>query len=80
MSRATLYDITDRRRAKNRLSVRKRSLLALSAPVPSVFAVTRMSDGRFIEINQAATSFLGYDTDELIGNTTLGLRLWPNPS
>jgi PAS domain S-box-containing protein len=36
MSRATLYDITDRRRAKNWLSARKRSLLALSVLVQSV--------------------------------------------
>jgi PAS domain S-box-containing protein len=80
MSRATLYDITDRRRAEELVERSEEKFARAFRSSPVGLAVTRISDGRFIEINQAATSFLGYDTDELIGKTTLELRLWPNPA
>lgn len=44
---------------------------------PVGMAVTRFADGTFIEVNQAAMSFLGYALDEMIGKTTVELGLWP---
>jgi PAS domain S-box-containing protein len=45
---------------------------------PVGLAVTRLRDDQFIEVNQAASSFLGYTMGELIGKTTLRLGLWPS--
>jgi len=45
---------------------------------PVGLAVTRLRDGQFIEVNEAACSFLGYSMDELIGKTTVSLGLWPS--
>ena len=80
MSRATVYDITDRRRAEELVERSEEKFARAFRSSPVGLAVTRISDGRFIEVNQAATSFLGYDTADIIGNTTLALQLWPNPA
>ena len=44
---------------------------------PVGLAVTRLTDGKFIEVNDAALQFLGYERDELIGRTTVELEMWP---
>jgi PAS domain S-box-containing protein len=44
---------------------------------PVGLAVTRFSDGTFLEVNQATMSFLGYEQNEMIGKTTMELGLWP---
>ncbi|HEV8370228.1 MAG TPA: PAS domain S-box protein [Pyrinomonadaceae bacterium] len=79
MSRATVYDITDRRQAEELVERSEEKFARAFRSSPVGLAVTRVTDGQFIEVNEAATSFLGYTTDELIGRTTLDLGLWPNP-
>ena len=76
MSRATLYDITDRRRAEELVERSEEKFARAFRSSPVGLAVTCLNDGRFIEVNQAAASFLGYTPDELIGETTLNLELW----
>lgn len=76
MSRATLYDITDRRRAEELVERSEEKFARAFRSSPIGLAVTYLSDGRFIEVNEAGASFLGYTPDELIGETTLNLQLW----
>jgi PAS domain S-box-containing protein len=76
MSRATLYDITDRRRAEELVERSEEKFARAFRSSPAGLAVTRLRDGRFIEVNEAAAFFLGYTPDELIGETTLNLELW----
>jgi PAS domain S-box-containing protein len=47
---------------------------------PSAFALTRMKDDRYLEMNEAFEHFTGYHRDELIGRTPFEIRLWENPS
>jgi PAS domain S-box-containing protein len=47
---------------------------------PSAFALTRMKDDRYLEVNEAFEHFTGYPRDELIGRTPFDIRLWENPS
>lgn len=77
MSRATLYDISDRRRAEERVERSEEKFARAFRASPVGLAVTRMSDGKFIELNDAATRFLGYSREELIGRTTIELAMWP---
>jgi PAS domain S-box len=62
-------------RALRRRSEEKFARAFRSSPVG--LAVTRFSDGKFLEVNQAAMSFLGYQLDEMIGKSTIDLGLWP---
>ena len=77
MSRATLYDISDRRRAEERVERSEEKFARAFRASPVGLAVTRLSDGKFIELNDAAMRFLGYERDELIGRTTIELQMWP---
>ena len=79
MSRATVYDISDRRQAEELVERSEEKFARAFRSSPVGLAVTRVSDGQFIEVNEAARYFLGYTTDELIGRTTLDLGLWPSP-
>ena len=78
MSRATLYDISDRRRAEELVERSEEKFARAFRASPVGLAVTRLSDGKFIELNDAAMRFLGYEREELIGRTTIELRMWPS--
>ncbi|MGA3081935.1 MAG: PAS domain S-box protein [Terracidiphilus sp.] len=41
--------------------------------------INRMSDGQFIDVNQAFLDILGFEREEVIGRTSLELGVWANP-
>lgn len=45
---------------------------------PYAISLTRLSDGRILEINDGFLNMSGYQHDEVIGNTVLDLNLWEN--
>ncbi|HEY9602143.1 MAG TPA: histidine kinase dimerization/phospho-acceptor domain-containing protein [Allocoleopsis sp.] len=45
---------------------------------PSAIALTRLSDGCHIEINDSFCEFIGYSREEIIGRTALELNFWVN--
>jgi PAS domain S-box-containing protein len=46
---------------------------------PALMAIARASDGRIIEVNDAFARAAGYAREEIIGRTSLELKIWPNP-
>ncbi len=47
--------------------------------IPDGIAITRLSDGKIIEVNQKFLDALGYSKEEVIGKTVLELNCWHNP-
>ena len=47
-----------------------------NSPIPIV--ISRVSDGNFIEANQACFDLFGFKREEVIGKTTLELGVWPS--
>lgn len=45
---------------------------------PYAITLTRLSDGHILEINEGFVNITGYPYDEVIGKTTIDLRLWEN--
>lgn len=45
---------------------------------PYAIMLTRLSDGRIIEANKGFMEITGFRYDEIIGETTIGLKLWVN--
>ncbi|MHB8793548.1 MAG: PAS domain-containing sensor histidine kinase [Thermoleophilia bacterium] len=43
---------------------------------PNLMAITRISDGRILEVNEGYSRLLGYSRDESIGKTTAELSIW----
>lgn len=75
-----LTDITDRVRAEQALrESEQRFLLAFHAnPLP--MSITRLDDGRHIEVNEAALRHGGYTRDEMLGRTKTELGFWVTPA
>ncbi|MCI0535016.1 MAG: PAS domain S-box protein [Verrucomicrobiales bacterium] len=46
---------------------------------PAMMAITRLSDGRFVTVNEAFLRAIGYGEDEVIGRTGKELRLHTTP-
>ena len=47
---------------------------------PSAFAVTRLKDDRYLEVNETFERLTGYRRDELLGRTPFEIGLWENPA
>lgn len=47
---------------------------------PEFMSITRVSDGRYVEVNEAFERFTGYTRDEVVGRTSLELGLWNKAS
>jgi PAS domain S-box-containing protein len=47
--------------------------------VPEGVLLTRLSDDAILEVNDHFVAIVGYTRDEIVGSTSLGLRLWVDP-
>jgi diguanylate cyclase (GGDEF)-like protein/PAS domain S-box-containing protein len=54
------------------------STIFADSPIPLV--ISRVSDGRYFESNDAAHHLFGFSREELIGKTTVELNVWPDLS
>jgi PAS domain S-box-containing protein len=45
---------------------------------PAALAVTRLSDGTFVEVNERFLNATGYERDELIGHSSIEREIWPS--
>lgn len=46
---------------------------------PVAMAITELSDGRYVDVNEAFERQMGYARSEIIGHTSLELNVWPSP-
>ena len=47
---------------------------------PNMIAITRMADGKILDINEGCSKLLGYSRGESIGKTTEELSIWADPA
>jgi PAS domain S-box-containing protein len=74
-----MTDVTERKLAEARQrqsEVRFFNVFNLS-PVPIM--ITRVADGRFLDVNDALLRLLGYQREELIGSSSAEINFWPAP-
>jgi diguanylate cyclase (GGDEF)-like protein/PAS domain S-box-containing protein len=79
-------DISEAKAAAERLAAATEALRAGEERYRTVFqtsvdgiCVSSMSDGRYIDANKAFLDLLGFDREEIVGQTSHGLNLWTEP-
>ncbi|NPV00810.1 MAG: PAS domain S-box protein [Brevinematales bacterium] len=69
----------EKRRKDEALRVSEKLFSTVFRSSPIAITITRMSDGKFIELNDTVIKLLGYSRKELIGRTSVELGLYVNP-
>lgn len=82
---AAINDIADRKRAEEELRQSEARLRESEARFSAAFhaspvyiTIARVSDGRFIEANDAFVQWVGYSRAEILGRTSVELGIWAN--
>ncbi|HKO88582.1 MAG TPA: PAS domain S-box protein, partial [Burkholderiales bacterium] len=77
---SSAIDVTERVRGQARLreSEIRFSTIFSASPVPIM--ISRITDGGYVEVNEAWTRFFGYTRNEVVGRASCDLDLWPAPS
>ena len=72
-------DMTEKRRAEDALRVSQEKFAKAFLGSPDYISISRLSDGRLIEVNEAFERFTGYSRAEAIGRTAVELDIWAAP-
>ncbi len=68
----TSRDITGRKRAEDKFS-------KIFNSSPYAIAITKPTDGKIIDVNDAAIKLIGYSYQEIVGHSSLELNIYANP-
>jgi PAS domain S-box-containing protein len=74
-----MMDVTQRRQAEARLRQSESRFSEVFNLSPVAITVTRVADGGFLDVNDALLQMLGYERDEVIGQTSLSVDFWLSP-
>ena len=73
---AFITDITERQRAQAALAESEARFSAAFQASPIFIAISQMTTGRFVLVNDAFAHWSGYSREEILGRTALELGLW----
>jgi PAS domain S-box-containing protein len=72
-----VQDITERKRIQAALESSEEKFSRVFQSAVQLMSISRVADGAIVDINPAGAAMFGYSRAELIGKTSLELRLWP---
>jgi PAS domain S-box-containing protein len=70
-------DITERKRMEDALRLSEEKFARAFATNPAAITMTRLEDGRFVDVNETWQELVGYSRNEAVGRTSLDLKIWP---
>ncbi len=72
-------DISERRKSDEALRKSEERFSKVFSSSPVGISITTLSEGRFVDANQAFLNVYGYARDEVVGHTSSELKMWVNP-
>jgi len=76
---AKVQDITEFKEVEQKLRESERALSTVFDASPNLIAITRLSNGIILDVNEGYSQLLGFSRDESLGKTTAELSIWANP-
>ena len=76
---ALLQDITARKQAEQALRQSEARFATAFSVSPAAMSISRLSDGRFIDVNTSYQHLFGYTRDELVGQTGISANIYTSP-
>src|SRR5664280_2416706 len=73
------HDVSEQVRAEHELRESEEKFAAAFQASPDLMMITRLSDGKLLEVNEGFTQLLGYARAETVGRTTAELSIWADP-
>ncbi|BBO77294.1 hypothetical protein DSCW_47110 [Desulfosarcina widdelii] len=73
-------DITNRKRFEERIRLSEEKFSKIFTMAPDVIAITRLKDGKIIDVNIGFEETTGWKRDEVIGRTSTDIHFWADPS
>ncbi|HKY54203.1 MAG TPA: PAS domain S-box protein, partial [Anaerolineales bacterium] len=74
-----VHDITGIKQAEKALRESEEKFSKVFHASPIALTIRRVSDGRYLEVNESFLKHLGYQREEVIGRTGLEIGAWANP-
>lgn len=72
-------DITERKRTAESLRQSEEKYATAFRVSPDAIAITRLSDGMYLEINEGFHAMSGYSEEDLRGRTAIEISIWADP-
>jgi two-component system cell cycle sensor histidine kinase/response regulator CckA len=74
-----IQDITERKRAEEELRHAEERFTKAFLSTPEGFSISTVSDGRYLEVNDAFLRMVGHERKDVIDKTSVELRIWEDP-
>ena len=75
-----IHDITERKRAEEALQQSEHKFRLAFQTSPDAININRLEDGLYVDINQGFTDLTGFTREDVIGQTSLEIKIWHDPA